>query len=148
MAGEISSIQTLDGTVHSIVDNTAYHSSYTGTQIDGALAKVINADATPTSSSANMVTSGGVKSAIGDPVFVFYIEPTFVDGIASYDMSAKLAQLGKTTMSAPICQMSGSAAMSSPCVRACDMSGNTLKIGLTSASYNGTVGVFVHARLT
>lgn len=41
-----------------------WNSSYSGTQIDNAIGKVLNPDTTPTADSNNLVTSGGVKSAI------------------------------------------------------------------------------------
>ena len=41
-----------------------WNSSFTGTQIDDALNKVINADTTPTANSTKMITSGGVKTAL------------------------------------------------------------------------------------
>lgn len=41
-----------------------YTLSITATQIDSAITRVHNADATPTVGSGNMVTSGGVKAAI------------------------------------------------------------------------------------
>ena len=41
-----------------------WNSSYTGTQIDNAVGKVLSPDSTPTENSTNLVTSGGVKSAI------------------------------------------------------------------------------------
>ena len=43
-----------------------WNSSFTGTQIDDALNKVINADTTPTANSTKMITSGGVKSALNN----------------------------------------------------------------------------------
>lgn len=43
-----------------------YDGAYTGQQIDSAVGKVVNADATPTLNSTNMVTSGGVKSALNN----------------------------------------------------------------------------------
>lgn len=41
-----------------------WNSSYSGTQIDNAIRKVLSPDSTPTEGSENLVTSGGVKSAI------------------------------------------------------------------------------------
>ena len=41
-----------------------WNSSYSGTQIDNAIGKVLNPDTTPTDNSENLVTSGGVKSAL------------------------------------------------------------------------------------
>ena len=42
-----------------------YNSSYTGAQIDNAVGKALDPDTTPTANSTNLVTSGGVKSALG-----------------------------------------------------------------------------------
>ena len=44
-----------------------WNSSFTGTQIDDALNKVVNADTTPTANSTKMITSGGVKAALPIP---------------------------------------------------------------------------------
>ena len=41
-----------------------WNSSYSGTQIDNAIGKVLSPDSTPTENSTNLVTSGGVKSAL------------------------------------------------------------------------------------
>lgn len=44
--------------------NGDYKSEYSGDQIDAAIGKVRNPDSTPTASSDNLVTSGGVKAAL------------------------------------------------------------------------------------
>ena len=41
-----------------------YDSTYTGAQIDAAVGKALNPDSTPTASSAELITSGGVADAI------------------------------------------------------------------------------------
>ena len=41
-----------------------WNSSYSGAQIDNAFGKVLNPDTTPTADSQNLITSGGVKSAL------------------------------------------------------------------------------------
>lgn len=41
-----------------------YRSTHTGAQIDEAVDKTLNPDATPTQSSTNLVQSGGVKAAM------------------------------------------------------------------------------------
>ena len=43
-----------------------WNSSYSGTQIDNAVGKALNPDTTPTASSQNLITSGGVKSALNN----------------------------------------------------------------------------------
>ena len=76
-----------------------------------------------------------------------YIEPSFTNGYAEYDLTSKLTEIGMSKAGAPIVTISGSAAQAAPCVRACDMAANktTLKIALTT-TYSGTVGCFVHFR--
>ena len=44
----------------------SYQSEYSGAQVDEAVGKALNPDATPTTGSANLVQSGGVASAIKD----------------------------------------------------------------------------------
>lgn len=42
----------------------SYQSDYSGAQVDEAVGKALSPDATPTENSTNLITSGGVKSAI------------------------------------------------------------------------------------
>lgn len=44
----------------------SYQSDYSGAQVDEAVGKALNPDATPTEGSANLVQSGGVASAVSD----------------------------------------------------------------------------------
>lgn len=55
-----------------------YDSSYTGAQIDSSVGKVLSPDSTPTQSSGNLVTSGGVKAALDgkQDTLVFDTTPT------------------------------------------------------------------------
>jgi hypothetical protein len=77
----------------------------------------------------------------------YYIEPTFSNGYAEYDLTSKLSDIGMSKAGEPIVIISGSSAQATPCIRACDMASNktTLKIALTT-THSGTVGCFVHFR--
>lgn len=48
-----------------------YNSSYTGVQIDTAVGKALNPDATPTAESTELITSGAVKAAMDGKVPVY-----------------------------------------------------------------------------
>lgn len=69
--------------------NGDYKSEYSGDQIDAAIGKVRNPDSTPTASSDNLVTSGGVKAALDQKQAVIEdlstIRSNATDGKAAYD---------------------------------------------------------------
>lgn len=77
--------------------------------------------------------------------FFVYKEPTFTNGYAEVDISSNLALSGLTRAANPIVQISGSAAGASGNIRSCDVKsdGVTIKIAMTSSSYNGTIGCFI-----
>ena len=78
-----------------------------------------------------------------------YIEPTFTSGYAEYNLASKLSNIGMSKAREPIVMVSGSGVQAAPCVRGCDMASNgtTLIIALTT-TYSGTVGCFVHFRVS
>jgi hypothetical protein len=64
--------------------------SQTGTEINSAIGKVHNADTTPTQGSTNMVTSGGVHTAVNNIGASALPITTEAQGIANYDNDDKV----------------------------------------------------------
>lgn len=69
---------------------STYSLSQTGTEINSAIGKVHNADTSPTQGSTNMVTSGGVFTAINDIGISSLPITTKAQGIANYDNDEKV----------------------------------------------------------
>jgi hypothetical protein len=64
--------------------------SQTGTEINSAISKVHNADTSPTQGSTNMVTSGGVHTAVNNIGTSALPITTEAQGIANYDNDDKV----------------------------------------------------------
>lgn len=86
-----------------------------------------------------------LNSKIGSKVIFTYIEPTFSNGTAIYDMSSILATYGFTRLNKVMAQFSGGQ-VDSRTIRAVDVNTNNkakLNIATTSSSISGVIGVFV-----
>lgn len=74
-----------------------WNSSYSGTQIDNAIGKVLSPDSTPTENSTNLVTSGGVKSALDAMQTTTTGSLTLANGLtvgtAAYAICGKVMQI-------------------------------------------------------
>jgi len=69
---------------------STYSLSQTGTEINSAIGKVHNADTTPTQGSTNMVTSGGVYTAVNNIGISALPITTKAEGIVNYDNDNKV----------------------------------------------------------
>lgn len=127
----------------------AYHSSYTGPQIDQAVGNALNKDTSTLSNDVNHIpASSVVKSAIDNlpaqnvNLFMRYIEPTFSNGIAIYDFSNFLPANAAVASLVGICE---SKAVLTRAVRsASQVSGSPLSMRIClNDSFSGAVGLFV-----
>ena len=75
--------------------------------------------------------------------FINYIEPTFSNGVAEYDMTNLINQYTPNKRLRYVVASFNTTSVSNTIIRGCSISGNSLKIVANLNTLNGVFGVFV-----